>query len=153
MDQRYQVDIILLDFSKAFDTVPYQRLLKKLYNYGIRSNTQNWLSTWLTQRLQSVIVDGHQSQFVPVQSGVPQGTVLRPLMFLVYINDICGGISSNIHRFAYDCILYRVIKDELDQYTLQADFNLLIKWTKFWQMAKKCVVLRCTRVLMSDVNL
>ena len=72
-------------------------------------------------------------------------------MFLVYINDICGGISSNIHLFADDCILYRVIKDKLDQDTLQADLNLLIKWTKTWQMAfnaKKCVVpLRCTRLL------
>ena len=107
MDQRYQVDIILLDFSKAFDTVPHQRLLKKLYNYGIRSNTLNWLSTWLTQRLQRVVVDGQQSKFVPVQPGVPQGTVLGPLMFLVYINDIiCGGISSNIRLFADDCILY-----------------------------------------------
>ena len=97
-----------------------------------------------------MVVDGQQSEFAPVQSGVPQGTVLGPLMFLVYINDICGGISSNTRLFADDCILYRVIKDKLDQDTLQADLNLLIKWTKTWQMAfnaKKCVVLRCTRLL------
>ena len=65
----------------AADTVPHQRLLKKLYNYGIRSNTLKWLSTWLTQRSQRVLVDGQQSEFVPVQSGVPQGTVLGPSCF------------------------------------------------------------------------
>jgi len=70
-----------------------------------------------------VLVDGQQSEFVPVQSAVPQGTVLGPLMFLVYINDISGDISLNIRFFADDCILYCVIKDKHDQNILQVDLN------------------------------
>ena len=135
MDQRYQVDVILLDFSKAFDMVQHQRSLH---------NILKWLNIWLThdQKFQRVVVDGQQSEFVLVQYGVPQGTVLEPLMFLVCINDISGSISLNIQFFADDCILYHVIKDRLDQDTLQADLNV---WTKIWQMAynvNKCVVLR-----------
>ena len=79
----------------------------------------------------------------------PQGTVLSPLMFLVYINDISGGISSNIRLFADDCILYRIIKEKHDQDILQADINLSIKWSEIWQTtfnASKCVVLRCSRL-------
>ena len=82
-----------------------------------------------------------------VKSGVLQGTVLGPLIFLVHINDISGGISANIRLFADDCILYRVIKEKHDQDILQADINQLIKWSEIWQMtlnASKCVVLRCS---------
>ena len=107
MDLRYQVDLILLDFQKAFDKVPHQRLLNKLYYYGIQSKTYNWLEVWLTHRVQRVVINGHKSNFTPVLSGVPQGTVLGPLMFLLYINDISVGISSNLRLFADDCILYQ----------------------------------------------
>ena len=68
MDQRCQVDVILLDLGKAFDTVPHQRLLKKLHNYGIRSNILKWISTWLTRRQQRVVIDGQPSEFVSVKS-------------------------------------------------------------------------------------
>jgi len=79
-----QVDIMLLDFEKAFDTVPHQRLLKKLQYYGIRHNIFNWISTWLTNQTQCVLLNGISSTSVRVSSGVPQGTVLSPLMFLLY---------------------------------------------------------------------
>ena len=112
MDCRHQVDVIFLDFQKAFDTVLHQRLLKKLNHYGIRGNIYDWLDVWLTQRKQRVIVSGYRSNFVSVKSGVPQGTVLGPLMFLIYINEIRSGVSSNLRLFADDCILYRVIECE-----------------------------------------
>jgi len=91
----------MLDFSKAFDTVPHQKLMKKLQFYGIKGNILNWIKTWLTQRSQRVLINGDHSEFLHVESGVLQGTVLSPIM---YINDI-GEISSSIRLFANDCIL------------------------------------------------
>ena len=76
MDHHQQTDVILLDFANAFDSVPYQRLLVKLRYYGITNNICHWISTWLTQRSQQVVLDGASSESVSIQSGVPQGTVL-----------------------------------------------------------------------------
>ena len=105
LDHCKQKDIILLDFSKAFDTVRHQRLLTKLRYYGITGSTYNWIQTWLTCCSQCVVLDSESSIFVPVLSGVPQGlgTVLGPLMFLLYINDIAKGINSPLCLFADDC--------------------------------------------------
>ena len=119
MDNGFQTDVILLDFSKAFDTVPHLRLLKKLEHYKIDSLVMNWIRSWLTQRTQSVVVNGFSSPPVSVLSGVPQGTVLGPLMFLLYINDIANGISSSIRLLADDCILYQTIKSKNDSAILQ----------------------------------
>ena len=102
MDQQKQIDLILLDFSKAFDSVPHKRLLQKLSHYGIQGNLHQWIKAWLTQRKQRVILNNETSNFVPVKSGVPQGTVLGPLMFLLYINDIATNINSSIRLFADD---------------------------------------------------
>ena len=148
MDCRHQVDVIFLDFQKAFDTVPHQRLLKKLNHYGIRGNIYNWLDIWLKQRKQRVVVSGYRSNFASVKSGVPQGTVLGPLMFLIYINDIRSGVSSNLRLFADDCILYRVIEYDHDLNSLQSDLDLIVKWTQLWQMSlniRKCASLTCCR--------
>jgi retron-type reverse transcriptase len=76
--------MLILDFSKAFDTVPHKRLLKKLESYGINGNILSWLEAWLTQREQQVTIEGDKSSTAKVTSGVPQGTVQSPLMFLLY---------------------------------------------------------------------
>ena len=88
IDQKKQVDVIILDFSKAFDTMAHNKLISKLQNYGIQGKTNKWINKWVKFRNQKVVLDGEMSDPVPVTSGVPQGTVLGPLMFLLYINDI-----------------------------------------------------------------
>ena len=99
LDHGKQSDIILLDFAKAFDTVPHQRLLLKLNHYGVQGTINKWIQAWLCYREQSVLVEGDKSAPVSVMSGVQQGTVLGPLMFLIYINDVGVNIKSRIRLF------------------------------------------------------
>ena len=98
MDHHQQVDLILLNFRRAFDTVPHRRLLSN----GICNQTYSWMASWLTRRKQRVVIDGITSRWVSVKSGVPQGTVLGPLMFLFYINDIGDNVLSKLKHFAGD---------------------------------------------------
>ena len=106
-DRGIQTDVAVLDFSKAFDVVPHRRLLGKVKHYGITGQTLNWISEFLSGRTQCVVVDGAESCWIPVTSGVPQGTVLGPLLFLLYINDLPDCVSSSVRLFADDCLLYR----------------------------------------------
>ena len=128
LDHHHHVDLIMLDFCKAFDTVAHHRLLNKLKFYGIKGKVYDWLSIWLTQRSQRVVLDNSSSNYVQVESGVPQGTVLGPIMFLLYINDITVGISSSLRLFADDCVLYRIIKSNHDHNYLQSDLNVIYAW-------------------------
>ena len=127
-----QTDVVVLDFSKAFDVVPHQRLLHKLDHYGIRGTTLNWIQNFLTNRTQKVVVDGSSSESARVKSGVPQGTVLGPLLFLTYINDLPSTVSSQVRLFADDCLLYRPIKCRADQEKLQRDLSALQDWADRW---------------------
>ena len=106
LDVGYQHDLIILDFSKAFDRVPHERLLKKLDHYGIRDSTQGWIKAFLSNRTQQVIVEGATSDTAQVVSGVPQGTVIGPLLFLILINDLPNCVRSRTRLFADDCNLY-----------------------------------------------
>ena len=98
-----------MDFAKAFDKVPYRRLLHKLEYYGIRESTHKCINSWLSGRTQQVVLDGQASDPVPVLSGVPQGWVLGPVLFLIFINDLPDNIRSSVRLFADDCVLYRNI--------------------------------------------
>lgn len=147
LDDKQQTDVLILDFSKAFDSISHRRLIFKLDHHGICGKTLGWIKTWLTNRTQKVVVDGETSNEISVQSGVPQGTVLGPLMFLLYINDIGNDIESNIRLFADDCLLYRVINCAQDAIDLQSDFQKLVNWADTWQMSfnpTKCHTLRVT---------
>ena len=122
-----QVDAIVLDFAKAFDTVPHSRLLHKLHHYGINGSLHNWISSFLQGRQQSVVIQGSPSRPAEVLSGVPQGTVLGPLLFLIYINDLPVGLNSKVSLFADDCVVYRPITSSADCESLQKDLKLLEK--------------------------
>ena len=104
-----QIDAILLDFSKAYDRVPHQSLLEKLQYYGIRGHLNDWVADFSRDRHQEVVLEGSQSSPTHVTSGVPQDTVLGPLLFLVYINDMPEGIKSTVRLVANDSLLYRII--------------------------------------------
>ena len=132
-----QIDIAVLDFSKAFDTVPHDSLLSKLKHYGIDDKIWTWISNFLKQHKQRVVVDGIQSDLVTVDSGVPQGAVLGPILFLLHINDLPSVISSKVRLFSDDCLVYREIKSSQDQNDLQKDLNLLETWGSTWGMRFK----------------
>ncbi len=147
-DQNLQTDVAVLDFSKAFDTVPHRSLLGKLEHYGIKGNIHLWITNFLTTRKQCVLVEGAQSDNINVDSGVPQGTVLGPILFLLHINDLPDNVSSRVRLFADDCLLYRPIKSNEDQLALQADLDSLSRWCTTWGMnfnAKKCNILSISR--------
>ena len=144
MDNKTQIDAILLDFAKAFDKVPHLRLLSKLTSYGITGNTQNWIKSFLSNRKQRVSVNGALLDMTDVTSGVPQGSVLGLVLFLLYIN---GNIKSSIRLFADDSIIYRKISSKTDHEILQTDLSQLQTWSDKWQMefnVSKCVHLPIT---------
>ena len=138
------VDSIYLDFSKASDTVPHRRLMGKLEAYGVRGELLNWIQAFLSDRTQEVVVNGTNSPPAPVISGIPQGTVLGPVLFVIYINDLLDKISSGGLMFADDTKIYRQIKSRDDAIQLQADITKLEEWSKLWQLHfnhDKCHVL------------
>ena len=139
------VDIIYLDFQKAFDKVPHQRLLLKLKAHGIGDSITDWIEQWLTDRRQRVVVDGEVSNWKSVLSGVPQGSVLGPIVFLIYINDLDNNITSNVLKFADDTKLFRKVNTDGDKQHLQKDLDTLVKWSEKLQMLLNfgCVSLLC----------
>lgn len=148
INYRNQTDLLILDFSKAFDKVAHKRLLLKLDYYGIRGLASAWIQSWLIGRTQQVVLEGHHSEKSIVNSGVPQGTVLGPLCFLLYINDMGNNISSNLKLFADDTLLYGLVHDANDAISLQQDLDRLVSWAQIWQMEfhpSKCYVLRICR--------
>jgi len=128
----YRIDIVFLDLAKAFDKVPHDRLLFKLRNYGIYGKILNWIEQWLKGRAQRVGIRGELSKWLEVLSGVPQGSVLGPLLFLVYINDLDVGISNWILKFADDTKIFSQIRDDKDRERLQEDLQKLCQWSEEW---------------------
>ena len=104
-DKGLQTDIAILDFSKAFDTVPHEEFLCKLESYGITGSLHEWLRTFLSKRHMQVVIEGEASEKVTVDSGVPQGTVLGPILFLCHINDLPEVLPLQVRLFANDCLL------------------------------------------------
>ena len=130
------MDAIYLDYAKAFDKVDHQLLLSKLQLYGFHSKIIRWIESFLTNRSQQVIVDGYMSITAPIISGVPQGTVLGPILFLIFINDIASCVPhSTLRCFADDTRICRSISDLNNVRELQSDLEEVTKWSARNNMA------------------
>ena len=140
--------LVLLDFSKAFDKVNHQKLLLKLHRYGIRGPSLKWIQAFLSGRTQTVVVENEKSDTVPVTSGVPQGSVLGPILFLIYINDLPDRTRSKVRLFADDTAIYLAVSNLQDAQILLQDLDQLHEWELQWDMEfnpSKCVVINATR--------
>ena len=145
MDDGSPVDIIYLDFQKAFDKVPHQRLILKLKSHGMGNSIVNWIEQWLTDRRHRVVVDGEVSSWKSVLSGVPQGSALGPILFLVYINDLEEVVTGKILKCADDTKLFTKTKEIGDKQKLRDDIDKLVKWSEQLQMSfnfGKCACLQ-----------
>jgi hypothetical protein len=147
IDKKLQTDVLFLDFSKAFDKVAHLKLLHKIRYYGIDGKTNRWIGGFLLGRTQQVSVNGTTSPPAEVLSGVPQGSVLGPALFLLYINDINDGVSSPMRLFADDSVIYRAIRTQKDLESLHQDLQKVFEWAEKWDM--KFNVDKCTHVCIT----
>ncbi len=137
LEKRSQVDTIYLDFAKAFDKVSHEHLLAKLYYFGIRGNLLRWFGDYCSGRYQRVTVLGITPEPPPVLSGVPQGSILGPLLFLVYVNDLPKSTSNNtiVTMFADDTKCHRALQHPNDNKILQSDLDKITDWCNVWRMS------------------
>ena len=135
-------DVVYTDFAKAFDSVPHQRLMVKLKNIGISGKVLNWIDSFLTGRKQCVSIEGKKSKWEPVFCGIPQGSVIGPILFVIFINDMPNEVKYNMCKlFADDCKLYGVVNVSDKASTIQKDLDNLSNWSIKWQLpfnATKC---------------
>ena len=155
INDQEQIDSILLDFNKAFDKVCHRKLMHKLNHYGVGGEILYWITEFLHERTQFDVVRGTSSKHTAVISGVSQGTILGPLLFLAYINDMPMETKSKIALFAGDSNLYRRISSLEDSKQLQTDLDNLVTWEKKWSIEfhpRKCKLLQVTKSGMSSMH-
>jgi hypothetical protein len=151
VDQGHAVDIVYLDFAKAFDKVPHRRLIMKCNGLGISGKVSAWIAEWLNGRQQRVVLNGQASEWGAVLSGVPQGSVLGPTLFLIFINDLdiaAEVTGALVKKFADDTKCYMVVESEQDRRRFQSMLNNLQNWSTDWQMLfnmDKCHVIHAGR--------
>ena len=150
LDNRFppDVDVTLLDWSKAFDKVSHSILLSKLHQYGICGSLWHWISSFLLGRSRCVQFRGASSRWVPVESGVPQGSILGPLLFNLFVLDLPSFVQSPLPQYADDSLLYRPIHSEENINIIQNDLNIIIHWCNTNKMAlysDKWKVMRLSR--------
>lgn len=144
MAKGYSVDVLYLDYEKAFDTPPHDLMLHKLSGYGISNMLLNWINSFLSKRTQRVVMGSTISDSLPVTSGVPQGSVLGPLLFILYINDITDLVSNPMKLYADDSKVISTNSTPESPALLQMDINHIVSWTLTWRLRlnyKKCLIL------------
>ena len=128
IEEGKSIDTIYLDFAKAFDTVPHERLLRKLDGLGVQGKILGWIRSFLSNRTQKVIVDGEESGWRDVISGIPQGSGLCPMLFICFINDLPKDVKTNVFIFADDTKLFATVPE--NNPALQQDLSNLQKWSE-----------------------
>ena len=132
MDKGNYTDVNYMDFQKAFDTVPHTRLISKLKSFNIRNDLVNWIEAFITNRRQKVAENEKESNWHKITSGIPQGSVLGPLLFVPYVNDLPELTKSNTFLFTDDIKIFRAITNTNDQDILQQDLSILEQWSDKW---------------------
>ena len=144
MDKGEPVDVIYLDFKKAFDSVPHTRLIRKVSSFGIADPLLSWIKAFLSQRKQRVVVDGVNSSWASVMSGIPQGSVLGPTLFVMFVNDLPDTTASKTQLYADDAKIYAPVLNPASSQVLQQDLSNIQKWSRTWQLplnSQKCKAL------------
>lgn len=149
MDKSGQIDVLFLHFSKAFDRAPHGKILLKLQSIGLDPAIVRWIGSYLRGRKQYVEVGAGCSEMLDVTSGVPQGSILGPLLFLIYVNDIVSIVAPgmSIRLFADDCALFKEVTCPSDQVALNLSLKSIQDWCDQWKMSlnlEKTVFLRIT---------
>ena len=130
IDEGSAVDIVYLDLQKAFDKVPHDKLMKKVREIGIDGEIADWIENWLTNRVQRVVVGGVHSDWKEVSSGVPQGSILGPVLFSIFINDLDSNLINEVLKFADDTKVWGRVDSVEDVSKMQEDLNRLGLWSE-----------------------
>ena len=151
LNSHQSVHCLFIDLSKAFDSIPHERLLLKLQLFGVGGSLLLWFRNYLTTRRQRVVLNGIYSNWLPVTSGVPQGSILGPLLFIVYMNDLDNVITCDYKMYADDVTLYHRIVSYEDCSFLQRNLDSFMQWCSRWQMSlqpHKCEALCITNIVL-----
>ena len=146
VDKGLPVDVVYLDFSKAFDEVPHNCLINKIKTHGIGCFVANWIESWLRNRYQRVVLNGYMSDWLPVLSGVPQGSVLGLILFIAYINDFYVNLNRYVLKFADDANVFSEVSSLDKVVILQSDVDKLHKWFEDWQMMSNAQKCKCLHI-------
>jgi hypothetical protein len=144
LESNESCDVVYFDFAKAFDTVPHGPLIHKLEKNGITGRLLIWIKNWLSDRTQRVVLNGSSSEYCNVTSSVPQGSVLGPTLFLIYINDLCDEVGCESFLFADDTKIVQPVNNDSDRQKLQQNIDNMYRWSVKWKMKfnpSKCAVL------------
>ena len=132
LDMGLSVYCIYMDFQKAFDTVPHRRLIGKLKSFNINEDIIGWIENFITGRTQQVVIGEECSGWMPVTFGIPQGSVLGSMLFVIYINDLPETVRSDVYLFADDTKIFKALNSDNDKDILQSDLTNLMDWSEKW---------------------